>query len=38
MSWFVAGFVLLVRAAPEKSVPPQPKVRPPISKSGRGKH
>ena len=36
MSWFVAGFVLLVRAAPDKPVPPpEPRAKPPAAKPGR---
>lgn len=36
MSWFVAGFVLLVRAAPDKTVlPPEAKEKPRSSKPGR---
>ena len=36
MSWFVAGFVLLIRATPDKSAsPPEEKEKPRISKSSR---
>ena len=36
MSWFVAGFVLLVRAAPAQPVsPPDASAKPPVSQPGR---
>jgi hypothetical protein len=39
MSWFVAGFVLLVRAAPEKTIPaPKENEKPRSSKSNRRAH
>ncbi|HXI73422.1 MAG TPA: hypothetical protein VNN22_24025 [Verrucomicrobiae bacterium] len=39
MSWFVAGFVLLVSAAPDKPVPPpEPRAKPPAAKPGRRRH